>query len=69
MRWKATISRLTAASGTGTTLAVWVLYIVAAADAHRQSLSTALLAYVASLAVNVYIVGTATTAINISVIS
>jgi homogentisate phytyltransferase/homogentisate geranylgeranyltransferase len=41
----------------GTTLAVWVLYIVAAADAHRQSLSTALLAYVASLAVNVYIVG------------
>jgi homogentisate phytyltransferase/homogentisate geranylgeranyltransferase len=41
----------------GTTLAVWVLYVVAAADAHRQSLSTALLAYVASLAVNIYIVG------------
>ncbi len=41
----------------GTTLAVWVLYVVAAADAHRHSLPTALLAYVASLAVNVYIVG------------
>ena len=41
----------------GTTLAVWVLYAVAAADAHRQSLSTVLLAYAASLAVNVYIVG------------
>jgi homogentisate phytyltransferase/homogentisate geranylgeranyltransferase len=41
----------------GTTLAVWVLYVVAAADAHRQSLPVALLAYVASLAVNVYIVG------------
>jgi len=34
-----------------------VLYVVAAADAHRQSLPTVLLAYVASLAVNVYIVG------------
>ena len=41
----------------GTTLAVWVLYAVAVADAHRSSLPTALLAYAASLAVNVYIVG------------
>ncbi len=41
----------------GTTLAVWVLYVVAAADAHRHDLSIALLAYAASLAVNVYIVG------------
>jgi homogentisate phytyltransferase/homogentisate geranylgeranyltransferase len=41
----------------GTTLAVWVLYVVAVADAHRQSLPTVVLCYVASLAVNVYIVG------------
>jgi homogentisate phytyltransferase / homogentisate geranylgeranyltransferase len=41
----------------GTTLAVWLLYVVAAADAHRQKLPIALLAYVASLAVNIYVVG------------
>jgi homogentisate phytyltransferase/homogentisate geranylgeranyltransferase len=41
----------------GTTLAVWVLYVVAATDAHRQNLPIALVAYAASLAVNVYIVG------------
>ena len=41
----------------GTTCAVWVLYVLAAADAHRQSLPTALTVYVASLALNIYIVG------------
>jgi len=41
----------------GTTLAVWVLYAMAAAEAHTQSLKTVLMVYIASLAVNIYIVG------------
>ena len=41
----------------GTTLAVWMLSIMAAIDIHKYSLTTVLVVYVASLAVNIYIVG------------